>query len=163
MKYSFLLIIFSLLVVAAAAQQKQKPVNDTSKQVIYNTNTIRKTKTTRTPEVEITEKLNNLVSAYINKPNTQATWTQIKGEAENILFAYYKNGQLMGNKPEQAFFVKMGIETMTATDIANRKMILQVGIATVKPAEFKIFLLRKLIQRVNCLNLRAVRHFDLFD
>jgi len=146
MKSSFLFILYSLMVMVAAAQQKQKTVKDTlpAKQSIYNTNAIKKTKTTRTPEAEITEKLNNLVSANIHKPNTQATWTQIKGEAQTILLGYYRNGILMGTKPEEAFFVKMGNETMTATDIANHKMILQVGIAIVKPAEFKIIVVEKI-------------------
>jgi len=38
----------------------------------------------------------------------------------------------------------MGNETMTATDIANHKMILQVGIATVKPGEFTIIKIEKI-------------------
>ena len=145
MKFSFLSIMFLMVtIVVTSAQQKQKPVIDSSKQVIYNTNAIRKTKNTRIPEAEITEKLNNLVNTYINQPNTQAIWTQIKGEAQTILLSYYRNGILMGTKPEQAFFVKMGMETMTATDIANHKMILQVGIAPVKPAEFIIIIVEKI-------------------
>jgi len=146
MKFSFLFMTFSLLVVTLVAQQKQKAVNDTipAKLSIYNTTAIKKTKTTKTPEAEITEKLNNLVSSYINKSNTQATWTQIKGEAQTILLGYFRNGILMGTKPEDAFFVKMGIETMTATDIANHKMILQAGVAMVKPAEFKLIIIEKI-------------------
>jgi len=133
------------MAIAAAAQQKQKAVKDTlpAKQSIYNTNAIKKTKNTKTPETEINEKLNILVGAYINKPNTQTTWTQIKGEAQTILLGYYRNGILMGTKPEEAFFIKMGNETMTANDIANHKMILQAGVATVKPAEFKILIIEK--------------------
>jgi phage tail sheath protein FI len=144
MKSSFPTILFLLVAMSSFAQQKQKAVSDTSKKVIYNTSTIRKTKATKSPEAEITEKLNTLVSTYINAPNTQAIWTQIKGEAENILLGYYRNGILMGTKQEQAFFVKMGNETMTASDIANRKMILQVGAAMVKPAEFKIIVIEKI-------------------
>jgi len=146
MKPSFLFILFSLMALVGAAQQKQKAMKDTLpvKQSIYNANAIKKTKTTRTPETEITEKLNNLVSAYINKPNTQATWTQIKGEAQTILLGYFRNGILMGTKPEDAFFIKIGNETMTASDIANHKMILQAGVATVKAAEFIIIVVEKI-------------------
>ena len=50
----------------------------------------------------------------------------------------------MGTKSEEAFFVKMGNETMTATDMANHKMILQVGIAPIKPADFKILVIEKI-------------------
>ena len=146
MKSFLFLIMFSLLTVAAGAQQKQAVVKDTlpAKLTIQNTATTKKTKNTITTETEITEKLNNLVIAYSNKPNTQATWTQIIGEAHNILYGYFKNGRLMGTKPEQAYFVKMGNETMTPNDIANRKMILQAGIATIKPAEFLIIIVEKI-------------------
>ncbi len=146
MKCSFIFLMLSLIAMSTSAQQKQKAVKDTlpAKLSISNTNAIKKTKTTRTPEVDITEKLNNLVSSYINKPNTPSTWTQIKGEAQTILLGYFRNGILMGTKPEEAFFVKMGNETMTATDIANHKMVLHAGVAMVKPAEFKTIVVEKI-------------------
>ena len=85
-----------------------------------------------------------MVAAYVKKPNTLATWTQIKGEAQNLLLGYYRNGILMGSKPEQAFFVQMGNETMTQADIANHKMILKAGIALAKPGEFKVLVIEKI-------------------
>ena len=147
MKSSFLLILFSLLAIVGAAQQKEKAPRDSlpAKRNIHTVmvpvNTIKETVST---QVEIREKLTNLVSAYSNKPNTQATWTQVMGEAQNILLTYYRNGALMGTKAEQAFYVKMGIETMTQTDIANHKMTLHAGIATTKPAEFTIIVIEKI-------------------
>ena len=42
-------------------------------------------------------------------------------------------------KPEEAFFVKCDRTTMTQTDIDNGKLIMEIGIAPVKPAEFVIF------------------------
>ena len=147
MKSSFLFIMFSLVAMEAAAQQKQPVVNDSlpAKLSIHNTKATTKTiKRTASAETEINEKLNNLVSAYSNKPNTRETWSQILSEAQNILYSYFRNGTLLGIKPEQAFFVKMGTETMTLTDIANHKMILHAGIATVKPAEFKMIIIEKI-------------------
>jgi phage tail sheath protein FI len=146
MKSSFLFIMFSFAAITAAAQQKQPVGNDSlpAKLSIQNTVATRKTKSTASAETEINEKLNNLVGAYSNKPNTQAIWSQIISEAQNIFYSYYRNGKLLGIKPEQAYFVKMGNETMTPTDIANHKMILQAGIAIVKPAEFKIIIIEKI-------------------
>ena len=147
MKSFFLVILFSLLLMVAAAQQKQKAVIDSSapKQSIHTTIvTAKTTKGSVSTQAEIREKLINLVSAYSNKPNTQATWTQVMGEAQNILLPYFRNGKLMGTKAEQAFYVKMGNETMTQNDIANHKMILHAGIATTKPSEFTIIVVQKI-------------------
>ena len=146
MKPILIVILFSLMTTAVDAQQKQQVAKDTlpAKLTIQNTVATRTTKPRATTETEINEKLNNLLNAYINKPNTQTTWKQIKGEAQNILLPYFRNGSLMGTKAEEAFFVKMGNETMTQTDIVNHRMILQVGIATIKPSEFKILVVEKI-------------------
>jgi phage tail sheath protein FI len=45
----------------------------------------------------------------------------------------------MGTTPEQAFFVKCDRTTMTQDDIDNGRLIVKIGIAPVKPAEFVIF------------------------
>ena len=45
----------------------------------------------------------------------------------------------VGAKPEQAFFVKVGLgETMTSLDILEGRMIVEIGMAVVRPAEFII-------------------------
>jgi len=46
---------------------------------------------------------------------------------------------LMGTKPQEAYFVKCDRTTMTQKDIDEGNLIVQVGIAPVKPAEFMIF------------------------
>ena len=45
---------------------------------------------------------------------------------------------MAGAKPEQAFFVKCGTETMSQDDIENGRLIMLVGVAPVFPAEFVI-------------------------
>jgi phage tail sheath protein FI len=51
----------------------------------------------------------------------------------------WRRGLLTGKKPEQAFFVKCDRTTMTQNDIDNGRLICEVGVAPVKPAEFVIF------------------------
>jgi hypothetical protein len=87
---------------------------------------------------EIAHALNKLLSDYACMPNNETTWAQIRQAANNRLMQYFLDGKLKGTKPAEAFFVKAGNDTMTATDIANHKMILQTGIATIKPADFTI-------------------------
>jgi phage tail sheath protein FI len=58
---------------------------------------------------------------------------------ENYLIQKWREGALAGATPEQAFFVKIGLgETMTAQDILEGSLIVEIGMAVVRPAEFII-------------------------
>jgi phage tail sheath protein FI len=50
----------------------------------------------------------------------------------------WREGGLMGTKPEEAFFVRCGSDTMSQDDIDNGRLIMIVGVAPVYPAEFVI-------------------------
>jgi hypothetical protein len=57
----------------------------------------------------------------------------------NYLTVLWRQGALAGAKPEEAFFVNVGLgETMSADDILNGKLIVEIGMAAVRPAEFII-------------------------
>ena len=50
-----------------------------------------------------------------------------------------REGALAGEKPEHAFFVNVGLgTTMTAQDILEGRMNVEIGMAAVRPAEFII-------------------------
>jgi phage tail sheath protein FI len=73
------------------------------------------------------------------EPNDANTWIKLRGMIENFLILQWRAGALMGAKPEQAFFVHVGLgQTMTAQDIAEGRMIAELGLALVRPAEFII-------------------------
>jgi hypothetical protein len=73
------------------------------------------------------------------EPNDKNTWIRVKGMISNFLTGLWRDGALAGDKPEQAFFVRIGLgETMTAQDILEGKLIVQIGMAAVRPAEFII-------------------------
>ncbi len=58
---------------------------------------------------------------------------------ENFLTLQWRAGALAGAKPEEAFYVKVGLnQTMTAQDILEGNMIVEIGMAVVRPAEFII-------------------------
>ena len=73
------------------------------------------------------------------EPNSEPLWATINRSVSNFLTAVWKSGALEGVKPEEAFFVKVDRTTMTQNDIDNGRLIILVGIAPVKPAEFVIF------------------------
>lgn len=73
------------------------------------------------------------------EPNDEPTWARVRRSVSNFLYNVWRDGALQGQKPEHAFFVKCDRTTMTQTDIDNGKLIMEIGIAPVKPAEFVIF------------------------
>ena len=57
----------------------------------------------------------------------------------NFLTVQWRSGALAGAKPSHAFYVRVGLgETMTALDILEGRMIVEIGLAVVRPAEFII-------------------------
>ena len=87
----------------------------------------------------IEESIQNSTSFVVFEPNNNTTWLKVKSIIDSYLSGLWKNGALAGAKPEQAYFVKVGLgETMTSNDILEGKMIIELGIAAVRPAEFVI-------------------------
>lgn len=80
------------------------------------------------------------LQAYVFEANDANTWLKIKAAVENFLTALWKQGALMGSKPEQAFYVRAGLgETMTDLDMLEDRLIIEIGLAPVRPAEFIIY------------------------
>jgi phage tail sheath protein FI len=71
--------------------------------------------------------------------NVPALWESVRHTVEGFLLTEWKGGALLGTKPEQAYFVRCDLSTMTQDDLDNGRLICQVGIAAAKPAEFVIF------------------------
>lgn len=73
------------------------------------------------------------------EPNDANTWVKVRTMIENYLTQKWREGALAGAKPDQAFFVKVGLGlTMTQQDILEGRMIVEIGMAAVRPAEFII-------------------------
>lgn len=73
------------------------------------------------------------------EPNDPKLWARVKQTISQFLTSVWKSGALMGNTPDDAFFIKCDDTTMTQSDIDNGRLVVQVGVAPVKPAEFVIF------------------------
>jgi len=73
------------------------------------------------------------------EPNNHRLWDNIRRTIEDFLLVLWRDGALMGTKPDQAFFVRCDRSTMTQNDLDNGRLICLIGIAPVKPAEFVIF------------------------
>lgn len=76
---------------------------------------------------------------FVFEPNDANTWVKVQGMIENFLTVLWRQGALQGAKPEHAFYVAVGLgKTMTPLDILEGRMIVEIGMAVVRPAEFII-------------------------
>ena len=73
------------------------------------------------------------------EPNNSRLWSNVRQTIEDFLLVMWRDGALLGDKPEDAFFVCCDRTTMTQNDLDNGRLICLVGVAPVKPAEFVIF------------------------
>ncbi|TGD76184.1 hypothetical protein E4634_01150 [Mangrovimicrobium sediminis] len=72
------------------------------------------------------------------EPNEEPLWARVRRAITNFLTVVWRNGALEGATVEQAFFVRCDRTTMTQTDLDNGRLICEIGVAPVKPAEFVI-------------------------
>ncbi len=71
------------------------------------------------------------------EPNDANVWKKIKTMIENYLSLKWRDGALVGAKPDEAFFVNVGLgTTMIPQDILEGRLIVEIGMAVVRPAEF---------------------------
>ena len=73
------------------------------------------------------------------EPNDQRLWNRVEQTVTLFLRTQWREGALLGAKEEEAFSVTVDRSTMTEDDILNGRLIIEVGVAPVRPAEFVIF------------------------
>jgi phage tail sheath protein FI len=73
------------------------------------------------------------------EPNTSALWARIRMNVSAFLRNVWADGALFGDTPEQAFYVKCDEETNPPEVRDAGRVITEIGVAVVKPAEFVIF------------------------
>lgn len=96
----------------------------------------------------IEESVKKTCMQFVFEPNVAQTWINVKGMIENYLTTLWNDGALAGAKPEHAFFVAVGLnQTMSAQDILDGKMIVKVGYAPSRPAEFIILEFKQMQQK----------------
>jgi len=87
----------------------------------------------------VEESVKKATFRFVFEPNDANTWVRVRGMIENFLTLQWRAGALQGAKPEDSFFVRVGLgQTMTGVDILEGRMIVEIGMAVVRPAEFII-------------------------
>jgi uncharacterized protein len=79
----------------------------------------------------------NASQFVVFEPNSAITWNRVKGMISNFLTNLWRDGGLVGATTDEAFFVRVGLgETMTTQDVLEGRMIVEIGLAASRPAEF---------------------------
>lgn len=87
----------------------------------------------------VEESVKKATEFVVFEPNDAKTWLRVKTMIENFLTSLWRDGALAGAAPSDAFFVNVGLGvTMTAQDILEGRMNVEIGMAAVRPAEFII-------------------------
>jgi hypothetical protein len=73
------------------------------------------------------------------EPNDRDLWERIKRDIRAFLTRVWRDGALFGATPDEAFYVKCDEELNTVEVRDAGQVIIEIGLAPVKPAEFVIF------------------------
>jgi len=87
----------------------------------------------------VEESTKNATEQFVFEPNDINTWVRVKSMISNYLTQQWRQGALQGATTKEAFYVHVGLgETMTNIDLLEGRMIVEIGLAVVRPAEFII-------------------------
>ena len=87
----------------------------------------------------IEESIDEGTQWVVFEPNDEPLWARVRQSVSRFLTTQWRLGALQGVTADEAFFVACDRTTMTQDDIDNGRLVCQIGIAPVKPAEFVIF------------------------
>ena len=73
------------------------------------------------------------------EPNDDRLWARVKDTIRLFLRSQWRGGALFGQTEAEAFFVTCDRTTMSQDDILNGRLICEIGVAPVRPAEFVVF------------------------
>ena len=73
------------------------------------------------------------------EPNDLDLWQRVKRTINAFLLGVWRDGALFGATPGEAFFVKCDAETNPPDVVDRGQLIVEIGVAPVKPAEFVVF------------------------
>lgn len=87
----------------------------------------------------VEESIEEATQWVVFEPNDEPLWARVRRTVGDFLTRLWMDGMLQGRTKEEAYFVRCDRTTMTQADIDNGRLIILIGIAPVKPAEFVIF------------------------
>ncbi len=87
-------------------------------------------------------------NVFVFEPNDATTWAKVQAMISNYMINLWREQAIVGSKPELSYYVSVGLgKTMSAEDINQGFMIVEVGMAPVRPTEFIVLVFTQLQQQ----------------
>lgn len=87
----------------------------------------------------IEETIDENTQWVVFEPNDQSLWARVKRDVSAFLTDVWRSGALFGATAEEAFFVKIDTENNPPEARDAGRLVIDIGVAPVKPAEFVVF------------------------
>ncbi len=72
------------------------------------------------------------------QPNDDTLWSTLESETQDFLHDLWSRGGLQGTTESEAYFARVDATTTTSADINDGNAVIQLGIASERPAEFNV-------------------------
>jgi len=97
--------------------------------------------------IYIEQSVDLALNKFVFAPNVAQTWVTVTSMIGSFLRGVWQAGGLMGASPTEAFSIQCGLgSTMTAQDVLDGKMIVQIKLTMVRPAEFIVLTFQQQMQ-----------------
>jgi phage tail sheath protein FI len=87
----------------------------------------------------VEQAIQNGTNWVVFEPNTRGLWKKITRNLTSFLLNIWRSGALFGDTPEEAFYVRCDDELNPPESIDAGYVVVEVGLAPAKPAEFVVF------------------------
>lgn len=94
--------------------------------------------------LDLNQSLDERIRFAVFEPNDEPLWRKAAATVSDLLMREWERGALQGARPEQAFFVRCDRSTMTQDGLDNGRLVMVVGVAPLRPAEFVVIRLSTL-------------------
>ena len=98
--------------------------------------------------IYLEESIKSQTNWAVFEPNDEMLWARVGRTIRGFLRDMWRSGALVGGTEDQAFFVNIGRDTMSQSDILNGRLICEIGVAPSRPAEFVIFRITQFMEEV---------------
>lgn len=96
----------------------------------------------------IEESIFNGIQWAVFEPNDHKLWSALRANIGSFMEGLFQAGAFQGQKASDAYFVQCGLgATMSQGDIDRGQVIVQVGFAPLKPAEFVIVRIQQKVEQ----------------
>ena len=80
----------------------------------------------------------------VSEPNGEALWKEIRDSIAAFMHSLFKQGAFAGVKPDEAYFVKCGANTINQADVDSGRVTIEIGFAPLKRSEFIILRIQQI-------------------